>query len=367
MNFLKKLFGKKEDPIRSYEDFWLWFQSNEKKFYEIVKRHGNVEKDFFRKLSPKLNELKDGYFYLTGMYNDDTVELVFTADGAIKNIPFVEDLVNAAPLIEGWRFTSLKPALDIKDVSIEMSGYKFNIEKIQFYSNDKPEYPDEIDITIVHQDYNEDNKTTITNGTFIFLDNYLGEMKFATTIDNIQIVGKQAAENEVIPIEKLLDYLNWREKEFVEKYQGTRRHTENDTYSVLEARLKNGKALIAVINTDLLTWENKASHPWVMNIEIKYDGSKNNGMPDSKTYEILNAIEGEMVEQLKDADGYLNIGRQTADSTREIYFACKDFRKPSRVVHQVHEKYAQQFEMSYEIYKDKYWQSFNRFVSSPVH
>jgi hypothetical protein len=34
------------------------------------------------------------------------------------------------------------------------------------------EYPDEIDITIVHKDFNEENKTTITSGTFIFLDNY---------------------------------------------------------------------------------------------------------------------------------------------------------------------------------------------------
>jgi hypothetical protein len=51
-------------------------------------------------------------FFLTGMYNDDTVELVLTADGAVKNIVFVEELVNSAPKIEGWKFTALKPALD---------------------------------------------------------------------------------------------------------------------------------------------------------------------------------------------------------------------------------------------------------------
>jgi hypothetical protein len=43
-----------------------------------------------------------------------------------------------------------------------------------FYSNEHAKYPDEIDITIVHKDFNEENKTIITSGTFIFLDNYLG-------------------------------------------------------------------------------------------------------------------------------------------------------------------------------------------------
>jgi len=93
MSFLKSLFGKKESPINSYADFWAWFQKNEKIFFDTVrnrKESKEIEKDFFAKLSPKLRELKDGYFYLTGMYNDNTVELVLTADGNTKNIVFVE-------------------------------------------------------------------------------------------------------------------------------------------------------------------------------------------------------------------------------------------------------------------------------------
>ena len=42
-------------------------------------------------------------------------------------------------------------------------------------------------------------------------------------------------------------------------------------------------------------------------------------------------LRAKIVEELKDFEGYLNIGRQTADSVREIYFACKEFRKPSKV------------------------------------
>ena len=91
MNFLKSIFNKKEKTITSYSDFWKWFEKNEKKFYKTVKRHRNIEVDFFDKLAPKLDELKEGFWYLTGMYDDTTAELIITADGLIKN--FVSDSI----------------------------------------------------------------------------------------------------------------------------------------------------------------------------------------------------------------------------------------------------------------------------------
>lgn len=360
MRFLKNLFGKKEQPIRSYEDFWAWFQTNELKFYAIVKSGKNPEKDFFDKLSPKLEELKDGFFYMSGMLDDNTAELVLTPDGMIKNIVFVEELVEAAPTIPNWKFTALKPALEIENVRIDMAGYSFDSENLSFYPMDNSNYPDEVDIVIVHNDYNEEDKSTITNGTYIFLDNYLGELNSVTTIDSLKVIPKEKAEKELIPISKLKNYLIWREKEFVEKYSGSRYNTDSYTYSCLEAELKNGRPLVAIVNRTLLEWDSQASHPWILEVEIKYDGD-NNGMPDDETYEFLNNFEEEIMLDLKDFEGYLNIGRQTADNSREIYFACKDFRKPSKILYELTKKYSGQLDLTYDIYKDKYWRSYERF------
>lgn len=364
MNFLKNIFKSKEAPIKSNSEFWAWFQNNERAFYSVVKEKGQVDKEFFSKLSPKLAELKDGFYFLTGMYDSNTVELILTADGAIKNIFFVEELVKAAPKIDGWLFTALKPGTDIKNLHIEMAGYKFGEANIHFYANELREHPDEIDITVLHDDLNDDNKQTVTNGVYIFLDNFIGELNFATTIDNVRVIAKSDAEKELVPIEKLKDFLIWREKEFIEKYEGTRHHTDSDTYSMLEAQLENGNPLLAVINTTLLNWDSKASHPWILSVEIKYGGQGQNGMPDDKTYKLLDKIEEDILQQLKDVDGYLNIGRQTAENIREIYFACKDFRKPSDVLYQIKQQYASQLNINYDIYKDKYWRSFNRFINN---
>lgn len=364
MSVLESKFRKKNKPVKSYQDFWDWFKKHESKFFRVVKGKGDIEKVFFSKLSRKLDKLQDGFFYLVGMDDENTVELVITADGAIRNIVFAEELVQAAPPLPGWKFTALKPALDIKNVLIEMAGHTFSDENLSFYANDHPDYPDEIDITIVHHDLNEANKTLITNGTYIFLDNYLGELNFATTIDSLSVIGKDEATQPLIPIEKLKPFLVWREKEFIEKYEGTRHDTENDTYAIMEAELHSGGRLLALIDTDLLKWDRKASHPWILTVEVKFDGTNSQGMPKSETMLLLDEIENEILEKLKDYKGYLYIGRQTAGSIREIYFACQDFREPSRRLYQLAQNPANKLPITFDIYKDKYWQSFKRFSVS---
>ncbi len=364
MTFLKTLFGKKEKPIQSNLDFWNWFQKNEEIFYNTLKQQGDIKKIFFDKLAPKLDELKDGFWYLAGMYDDTTAELILTADGVIKNIAFVEELVEAAPTMPNWKITALKQPNDINKYSIEMEGYKFNDKTMNFYPIDHPTMPDEIDIVITHKDLNDENKRVITNGVYLAIDNSLGELNSITTIDNLTIQHPNTAEKDLIPLEKLKDFIIWREKEFVEKYKGLRHNTDNDSYSSLEATLNNGLPLLAIVNSDVLNWNSKASHPWVMIIEIKYDGQNNNGMPNKTAYQLLNEIEDKIMLELIDAEGYLNIGRQTADSVREIYFACIDFRKPSKVLSRIKKEYQNKIDLDFDIYKDKYWQTFDRFMTT---
>jgi len=364
MNFLKSIFGKKDAPIETYADFWNWFQMNQIHFHKVVRTGKNIEKNFFDKLEPKLAAIKDGIFYLTGMYDDTTAELIFTAEGVVENIVFIEELVTAAPQINGWRFTALKPALRKEDVSIEMNDLKFNPGNLFFYSNESPYYPDEIEICVIHSDMTDDNRSVIIDGIYIFLDNYLGELNMVSNIDNVKIIYKSEAEKELIPIGKLKDFLIWRQKEFVEKYDGLRYDGVEKESSILETELKNGDFLIAVINTDLLNWAGKASHPWIAVMTIKYDGSRNNGMPNKSDYESLNIPEDEMMVSLTGIDGNLHIGRQTGENKRKVYFACKDFRQPSKVLSAIQQKYGDKFEMDFDIYKDKYWRSFESFMQN---
>lgn len=365
MGFLNNLFGKKNEnsPIEtteqmSFQDFWNWFSTKENEFFQIVKSRNNIETDFFDKLSPKVKSIDEGIYFLTGMKDDDTAELIFTPDGVIKKIAIIEDLVAAAPSFSNWVFTALKPSTeDISNIGLRMGDYSFDKDNLWFYANSDENYPDEVDIVLVYENYNAADKDMITNAAYLFLDNYLGELNSVTTIDHLQIIGKNEATEELIPIGKLKDYLLWREKEFVEKYQAVSYSTENDGFSSLEATLNNGLPLIAIVDKTLLEWDNKASHPWMVTVKIKYDGKNNNGFPNDTMYKLLDQFEDELSIDLKDVDGYLNIGRETADNERVIFIACKDFRQPSRVLDQMMNKYKGKIDFTYSIFKDKYWKA----------
>jgi len=365
MGFLNNLFGAKEKKISSYADFWEWFSENESTFRKIVKTKDTktIEEKFFSRLGPKLNELRDGIFYLVGMLNDSTVDLVLTADGSPKNISFVEELVEAAPAIAGWQFTPLKQPMGV-GFGLTMNGIIHSQDTLSFYPTDRPDKPDLVDITVFHRDLNDSNKQSIQSGAYILLENYLGELNFLENIDELRFLPPSDAEKDLIPIDALENYLQTRQALFVEKYDGVRIFTENDAYSALEAELESGQKLIAVINTDLLNWNRKASHPWMLVITIGFDGTKNNGMPDSPTFERLQEIEDSICAELRDVDGYLNIGHQTTNGERDIFLACVDFRKPSKVLHEAQQRYGSSFPFDYQIYKDKYWQTVSRFSPS---
>lgn len=363
MGILSSLFGKNSIPnIKTPEEFWTWFTKNEASFFKTIQSGKNIDKDLFSKLSPMLDQLHEGILFLVGMQNPQTAELVLSADGIVKNIPFIEDLITAAPVLPGWKFTALKPAMEIKGFGLNMAGYIFNEDKLFFYANEHPNAPDQIDLVVVHTDFQESERSNFSNGIFIFLDNYLGELNMVTMIDELSIAGKEEVTAELIPISKLKNYLIWREKEFTEKYGALRYLEEEDNFNSLEAELENGKPLIAIINSSVLDWDGKATHPWVMAIEIKYNGSAHNGMPDNSTYELMDKFEDQLLSLLAPEDGHLNIGRKTADGSRIIYFASADFRKPVRVMDQTIQEFAGKLNISYEIYKDKYWQTFDRFI-----
>lgn len=362
MNFLKKIFGfNKSGAAPSKEEFWDWFSRHATEFYNIIKKGETVNDAFLGKLMPRLQSINSEFYCLTGMLDDDTAELVVTSDGVIKYFVFVEEFIQAAPDIPGWKFTALKPPTNIQSFTLNTKGHSFSSNNIQFCYNNDNDYPDEIDISLVYDHYTEEDKDSITHGCLLFVENSLGELNMATMIDSVAVVPGCPDGKESIPIGKLAEFITWREKELVEKYEGTHLDTDTNSYSLMEAEDHNGVPVIAVINQDILDWDAKASHPWMMVIEIDYDGKGRNGMPDKKASELMNQFEDDLTAQLTSSAGYLSLGRETYNNKRAIFIACKEFRNASKITAMVIGQYGQRLEISYDIYKDKYWRSLDHF------
>nr|WP_315025973.1 DUF695 domain-containing protein [uncultured Chryseobacterium sp.] len=344
-----------------YEDFWDWFLAREKEFYAVVEKGGQeaIENNFFDVIAPKLNQIKDGFYFLTGMSDNSTAELIITVDGELTNIAFAEEIIEAAPKISHWKFTALKPAMDIQKVIVNMGDYQFSKDNISFYSNELEDYQDEIDLVFVYHG-NAENKEAVTTGVCIFLDNFLGELNFATQIDTFRVIGLDEVKKELVPIEKLKDFLLWREREFAEKYKSVKRADEEDEFSILRADLENGKPLIACMNMRLLEYDAKASYPWVSVLKFQYNGDQNDGLPEKEDFETLSDIEDQAIEELKEY-GYLYVGRESADNIKESYFVGKDFRKISKTFNTIKQNNPE-YKITVRIFKDKYWQYFKYYA-----
>lgn len=356
MSFLKHIFSKKDKPIKSYDDFWLWFKQHSQTFYKAVKNHQNVDEAFLNVVASKISQVKSGFYFLAGMQNEHTAELIVTANGVIKNFVFVEEFIAAAPKIPNWTFTALKPALDIEHVKIDVEGYLYTADNLWFYPLDDPNYPDEINICVKYSLFELRETPVILKGINIFLENLCGELNFATAICNLTLHDKKPVNQELIPIVKLKSYLIWREAEFVEKYNELKHHNDINSFTSFEKKLDKGKTLISILNTGLHAWSGKSTHPWMLSIEITYQGSEN-GLPDQETFFLITQFEEDLEFQLKNISGFLHLGRETGNHKRVIYFACRDFRFASKIIFEMLKKYADRLVLDYSIYKDKYWRT----------
>ena len=364
MNFLKRLLGR-DTPAPGYEGFWNWFREHHRTFYDVVRTRDTrrIEAQFLRRIIPALETIQGTLYCETGMCSDTMAELVISAQGDVKSFVFVEELVAAAPALAHWKFTPLKPANGVEEMRIKMEGYVFDNENIHFVYHDDPAYPDEIAITFVHRDFTEANQTIITQGVFLYLESVLGERDAATLIDKGTVTGPSSDKMSPISMGKLADFLRWKEKEFVEKYHETRHHTETDNYAVLEGKDADGFRNIVTLNTDLLQWDAKVSHPWMMLVVVDYEkkGLADNGLPDNTHYQHMSRLETELAEKLPDSAGYLLLARQTYKGKRTIFLACKEFSSASKTTYELLETYQPDLSCSYEIYKDKYWKTMEAF------
>ena len=257
--------------------------------------------------------------------------------------------------MKDWKVTAHKPPMGWDSMKINMYGHEFSSDNMKFYPRQDPNYPDEIKLTLTHPEYNEEEKERFQTGGTVFLENALGEVNTATLIDSYQVRGLPEDDVELIPLTKMEEYLRWREKEFIEKYEKLDAKKPEESYNVLESQDEAGKPVFATINSGYKNWEFRAAFPWCLQIDIDYKGNEN-GMPDKAQSQSLQEIEDQLLELLAPAD-IIFIGHQTHNHRRTIYAYCSDYNVVSRQIHQYIEASKWVFDIAFFIKKDKYWRN----------
>ena len=362
---ISKNFRKSDALQLAATAFWQWFVDNEYRFRALEKNDSDQALTFLEELIQQMQPYNPWLKALAGPYNTESYELIITADGDVALFCKVEELIAAAPAINNWVFTAHKPALGFEGISIDLYGLEFSAATTSFYPIIQENYPDEVSIVLTHSDYSVELDDHFQAGGMIYLENGLGEVNTATKIDHYETgpVPDAGAQIETIPISKLADYLNWREKEFIEKYESVPSETP-DTYHILEAEDSDGKLILITINNDCRYWEMKPAYSWLLQVNINFTGDKGSFPSDQQMTE-LQQLEEEMIKLLP-GDKTIFAGNKTYDNCRNIYFYVSEYKATASILNQYVENKETGMEILFFIRRDKYWRTMEQYFNLPT-
>lgn len=362
---ISKYYRKEGAMQQTATAFWQWFGENEHRFRKLEKNDSDQALSFLEELIQQMQPYNPYLKALAGPDSNGNFELIITSDGDIALFSMVEELINAAPAVPNWVFTAHKPALGFDGISIDLYGLQFSTETTNFYPLVLNDYPDEVNIMLTHNGYTKDMDDHFQAGGMIYLENGLGEVYTATRIDNYETgpVPDAGQGIELIPISKLNEYLNWREKEFVEKYETVPTEIP-DTYHLLEAEDKEGKKMLLTVNMDCRYWDKKPAFSWLLQVNINFTGD-DTGFPSEEQLIALQTLEEEIFSLLP-VDRTILAGNKTYDNCRNIYFYVSDFKTTAVLLNRFIESKATAYEILFFIRRDKYWRIMEPYFNLPI-
>jgi hypothetical protein len=194
--------------------FWNWFKDNNKAYTFLNSVDEEAKEKLLNDFLEQLHKYCDNIYFEIGGYPDEDQELIITAEGDKNYFDQVEELVNAAPKIEGWRFIAFKPPMP-HNFKSKWDDLELNTEDMWFLplSNDKTQ---ELGIRVCfnNQDLIQDNET-LTPLLYKMLDTIVGEKSFALDIHYVDtdLLPDNPEEEGLYPILELPKYIEWHKSQ----------------------------------------------------------------------------------------------------------------------------------------------------------
>ncbi len=140
--------------------------------------------------------------------------------------------------------------------------------------------------------------------------------------------------------------------------------SSNEKFSVVEAKMKDGKPIIGSINTALKNYAKKIQYPWCLKINMALDlkGVTKNGLPIKSESDIANKFEDELLKEINKLAATQYIGHFYNDTFLDIYVYLDNPEKVNQYLkNKVNEKSLVR-PFAFEIKKDPEWGTVNSFL-----
>ncbi len=161
--------------------FWQWFETNSNRLAEVK----TCQEPIADELSKQLRKVCKGLVFLFGPEDNGRREFIISAAGIRKLFPNVQELVNDAPDMPGWRIMAFRPPVkDISDLRLILGDAEFSANDIWFSYNKSD---DKIDLNIFTRIPDGVSRDVVGEAAFLLLDHTVGEYNVETKIGGITL------------------------------------------------------------------------------------------------------------------------------------------------------------------------------------
>lgn len=198
--------------------FWQWFVDIQSEYLNLDNVNSHEKEELLERFLEKIHNYCDHLYFQIG--NDplsDIKEIIISAEGDTKYFEKVENLVNAAPPMKGWKVIAFKQPMGVSFVT-EYEGLLLNPKEIWFLPLNNAKQPTMVGVRICIKDYAPEEESRFKNGVYQVLDHILGEKARALLIDYFDIDNLSNYNTErdgLIELVKLPEYIKWKKKQKV--------------------------------------------------------------------------------------------------------------------------------------------------------
>lgn len=194
-------------------EFWTWFDKNNTNFLFLNTVDGQEKERLLDDFIEILHGYCDKLFFEIGGHPDEDQELIITAGGNIDHFEKVEELINQAPKIKDWKFIAFKPPMGF-GFTIEYREIKLDPDSIWFLPLKSKFHPNDLGLRVGLPDFDEEREKDFLNGTYLVIENGLGEKRSVLDIQYIEVdqVPDNPEEEDYMKLTELTEYIDWRKK-----------------------------------------------------------------------------------------------------------------------------------------------------------
>jgi hypothetical protein len=187
---------------KAVREFWQFFQAHS----DELRRAGSADSPTYDQVLEELQKLDENLFFEFSV-GASNAELIITAEGKQSLFPLVEAIVQAAPLVKGWKFIALKPRLGFPETAT-WDGYQVNLSEVVFQPLQSS--TGELGLQMMIPGLKAANMDDAHNALLRALDHGLGERAFAEAIQHTEVAALDEPADEYIPLLELEKFLAWQ-------------------------------------------------------------------------------------------------------------------------------------------------------------